>query len=509
VDAYRELDSPEAGACTVDALAHGARGVGLEGQVVALVTDPPVVSRFWPDDNAALLLLHGGGTAEELQRDVRLWAHILRRGGYLCVRLPAGPADEAESALRAVEAALPAHRWEIVDRVGELGILRRRRSLIGAGANGNGHGSANGNGNGNGHRAANGRGRVASIVRDAASGRRVALASSRHLGEAPAVSGRGWSILGQDGGQSIDLGDRTLFVFSDTLLGLTGEVDSGRPPDDRYAFLANTAAIAGGGDLRAALAGAQYLTDPAGFPRELISPTAEEAAERLRFWPLHGILVDGRVHLFYLIIFSEDIRSTWGFENRGVGLAVVDPHTGACERVTRGGDPCLWPNTVDDFHLGVQVLRDGEHVYVYGSTRSGPTTVNEAVVGRVPVDRVADPDAYRFLAGSEWVADPAAAGGLGPCAPDYSVSFNPYVGAYTMLYVDGDSKHLRMRTASSPAGPFTAPATIGTLTHHEASELVYLAFEHPAFREEDGRVVHLTYSQPKFARNSLVRLRFR
>ena len=106
-------------------------------------------------------------------------------------------------------------------------------------------------------------------------------------------------------------------------------------------------------------------------------------------------------------------------------------------------------------------------------------------------------------------SDLTAAGSLGPCAPDYSVSFNPYVGAYTLLYVEGETKTLRMRTASSPAGPFGLPATIGTLAHDEASELVYMAFEHPAFREEDGRVVHLSYSQPRFARNSLVRLRFR
>jgi len=513
VDAYRELDSggdgpPGAGAWTVDALAHGARGVGLEEHVVALVTDPPVVSRFWPDDNASLLLVHGGAAPEDLERDVRLWAHIVRRGGYLCVRLPAGPPDAADAALRAVEAALPQDRWETVDRVGELGILRRRRSLIGVGARGangaNGHGA-----NGNGHGAANGGGRVSSIVRGAASGRRVALASSRHLGEAPAVAGRGWSLLGQDGGQSIDLGDRTLFVFSDTLLALSGDGVPGREPGDRYAFLANTAAIATGHDLRAALAGARYLTDEAGVPRELISPTEEEAAQRLRFWPLHGVLVDGRVYLYYLIIYSEDLRSTWGFENRGVGLAIVDPDTGACERVTRNGDPCLWPNTVDDLHLGVQVLREGDLVYLYGSTRTGPGNDNQAVVGRVPVDRIADPDAYRFLAGSDWVVDPAEATPLGLCAPDYSVSFNPYVGAFTMIYVDGESKTLRMRTASSPAGPFSPSATIGTVSHHDSSELIYLAFEHPAFREEGGRVVHLTYSQPRFARNSLVRLRFR
>jgi hypothetical protein len=77
-----------------------------------------------------------------------------------------------------------------------------------------------------------------------------------------------------------------------------------------------------------------------------------------------------------------------------------------------------------------------------------------------------------------------------------------------MLYVDGETKTLMLRTADSLTGPYGPPMTIGTVAHDPTSELVYIGFEHPKFREQDGRVVHVSYCQPRFARNSLVRLQF-
>jgi hypothetical protein len=484
IDANQELDrsSGQPAASTVEAFVRRAGDAALDNWVVTVITDPRVASRFWPDDNTSLLLGEGGHTRDDILGDVQPWLHTVQRGGYLCVRLPGG--DQAD--LRALEGALPARRWELVDQVGELAILRRRRSLARLPTS-----------NGVAHRAP-------AFVRDGVGGPRAALESSRHLGMVPAVSGEGWTILGQDGGQSIDLGQRTLFVFSDTLMALS--------EGGRRVFLGNTAAIGASPDLRDALSGARYLADPAGNPCEVVAPTPEEAEEGLRFWLEHGILVDGRVYLFYLGIFSEDIHATWAFENRGVGLAVLDPETGRCERLSRDGRWCLWPNTLDDLHIGVQVLREGEHVYVFGTRRFEPGGQDDAIVGRVHVSRIGDPGAYEFLCSPplspEWGPDPAAACSLGPCAPEYSLSFNPYLGVYTMWYIAGELKTLVLRCADSPIGPFGPPTTIGTLAHDPRSELVYLGFEHPQFREQDGRVVHLSYSQPRFLQNSLVRLRF-
>jgi hypothetical protein len=323
-------------------------------------------------------------------------------------------------------------------------------------------------------------------------------------------------IVGQDGGQSIDLGDRTLFVFSDTLLGVpfAGHRRSGAGSriegfvDSHPKLLANAAGLSSEPELRQALSALDYYRDESGRPRQILAPTVDESGQRLRFWPQHGIFLDGKVFIYYLGIRSEDAASTWGFKNVGVGLAQLDPETGLCDRLFRDGDWRHWGPISDDFHLGVQVLREDDHVYVFGSSRVGMSI--EARLARVAVDRISDPDAYEFLTSPDvaWGEDPASAYSLGPCASDYSVSFNPYLKKYVMFYVDAYTTGLTLRTADRLVGPYSSPVRLATVPRRPTSELVYLGFEHPKFRQEGGRVVYVSFSEPRFASNSLVKLRF-
>jgi len=92
-----------------------------------------------------------------------------------------------------------------------------------------------------------------------------------------------WVLFGQDGGQSIDLGDRTLFVFSTRCsrrarfrdrstrcrASFRDEVGS------QGVFLANCAGTAASTNLRDAWASIDYYFDPMGFPRE--SPARHHA----------------------------------------------------------------------------------------------------------------------------------------------------------------------------------------------------------------------------------------
>jgi len=113
-----------------------------------------------------------------------------------------------------------------------------------------------------------------------------AIRSARRLGSFPRPRTNSWTMIGQDGGQSIDLGDRTLIVFADTLLMPTGA--DGAPEHrsevpqyaagfgERSVFLANCAAVLDGADLRAGLRELSYLSDSAGFPIEILEPTQDE-----------------------------------------------------------------------------------------------------------------------------------------------------------------------------------------------------------------------------------------
>jgi hypothetical protein len=346
-----------------------------------------------------------------------------------------------------------------------------------------------------------------------------AIRSVRYIGTFPRASGGGWTMVGQDGGQSIPVGGETLFVFSDTLLAARSarHPDAPVPPGfrdvvkGRGVFLANTAGLAPSASLVEAWAGIRYFQGEDDFPREILRPLERERAQRIRFWPEHGVLVDGRVYLYYLGIQMIDPTSIWGFRTLGTGLAVLDPRSGACERLWFGDDDWrLWRSSGDDAHFGVQTLRDGGHLYVFGSVRAGPFTT--ARLARVPLAAVDRPEAYEHLVsdGPEpaWAPTSDDAADLGICGGDYSVSFNPYLELYLMVYVESYTKALMLRTAPRPWGPYSEPARVVGLPHEPESELAYLGFEHPDFSGDGGRTIYVSYCQPRFANNALVVVRF-
>lgn len=330
--------------------------------------------------------------------------------------------------------------------------------------------------------------------------------SVHFIGAAHAGGGGTWALHGQDGGQSIALGEETLFVFSDTLLSRTRE-PLDRVTPSRAHFLGNCAALSREATLDGALRTLRYYEDEQGFPREILAPSPLERMAGHRFWPQHGIAVDGRVVLFYLGIHQFEAKSTWGFRATGSGLARFDPRTGTAERVLHDGEWRLWPNA-NDVRMGTQVLRDGDDVYVFGSRMVQERTT--AFVARVPVDAIEDASAYRyFAAGNAWSANIDDAHALANTSAELSVSFNAYLGAYVMVYVEGFSRELYLRTAPAIVGPYGPAVSVGRLPHRESAEVVALAFEHPRFARNGGKTIVVSYCQPHFTQNSLVAITFR
>ena len=336
------------------------------------------------------------------------------------------------------------------------------------------------------------------------------IRSACHLGLFPAPRGPGWALVGQDGGQSIPLGEGRLFVFSDTLLTAARPVPGSAPPPARrppgrghLGILANTAARAESPDLEQALAGLDYFLDDQGAPREILPSSADERREGIRFWPQHGLLVNGSVYLFY-----QGVRavtgSTWGFVNEGTGLAVLDPVTGECRRLYRHSDWIFWPPRTDDFHFGVQVLREGDLAYVFASRRRGFQVT--AQLARVEVDRLSEPSAYRYLASTapRWGEQPSESCDLGPCGSQFSVSYNGHLRQYLMTYVDILDGGLYLRAADVPWGPYGEARRVAQVPRQKEA---YLGFEHPSFAGEGGRQILISYCEPRFSQSSLVAVR--
>jgi hypothetical protein len=335
-----------------------------------------------------------------------------------------------------------------------------------------------------------------------------------HLGAAPAIATDTWTLIGQDGGQSIDLGDEVLFVFADTLLAEASAVRNGLPSSrwpirrDQGRFLANCCARAGRGRLSAELGRLRYALGRDGWPKEILEATAVERLTRTRFWPEHGIAIDGRVFLYYLGIEHFAPDATWGFRNLGTGLAVLDPVSGDAQRLRWDGDWRLWPSGSADVHAGVQVVRDGGHVYVFGASRDGYEIT--ARLARVDASAMGDRESYEYLSSETpvWVRDPSNACSLGPCGSEFSVSYNDYLGGYLMCFVEPYRRSLCVRLAESLWGPYSPPKSLGDLPIDARNDSAALAFEHPLFAAERGRVIAVSYCQPNFTQNGLVGVRF-
>ncbi len=335
----------------------------------------------------------------------------------------------------------------------------------------------------------------------------IKIRSTRFLGPVPHQPHGNWRIIGQDGGQSIKTENGVIFVFSDTLVSAANGSDSeshSAPGGSQNFFLPNCAGISSQQNLTNALAQLRYFTDASGFPRQILQPSSQESAILLRFWPEHGIEIDGKVWFYYLGIQTTDARSIWGFRNLGTGLAVLDPDSGECKRIYSDDDWRFWRSDQDDCHFGVQVLREEGIVYVFASVRQGVAAT--ARLARVPEKHISDPEAYEYLVSTKprWSKNYEKACSLGECSPEFSVSFNAFLSRYLMVGIDAYTKVLTFRTAKCLWGPYSPPQRVIAVPHKTSSELVYLGFEHPEFRQDDEKKIFISYCQPNFRANSLI-----
>lgn len=335
---------------------------------------------------------------------------------------------------------------------------------------------------------------------------------ARLVGPVPALTGaRSFTIVGQDGGQSIELPEgKSLFVFCDTLLRPTAT--EGGDSANAY-FLPNCAALSDGPNYLQALRSLRYFGESEGLPRTLLRANVSEHCTQIRFWPEHGVHIAGRVYLYYLGIRHFDVRQTWAFELEGSGLAVVDLLTGHAERMRWGGDWQLQAAGPERLHFGVQVLRHEGWLLLYATAKSARG--RRARLYRVRPDNIEDRDAYELLVDPRpaWSpmrkppgGQPAVAFDLGPCGTELSVSYNSWLDAYLMTFVSELDGQLHMRCGSTPWGSFSAPLRVGTLPRAANSELTYLAFEHPQFATNGGQELMISYCQPHFVRNSIMKV---
>lgn len=270
----------------------------------------------------------------------------------------------------------------------------------------------------------------------------------------------GWT--GADGVYSIPLsGDErpcaglrttTFFTFSDTFIG---EVDEEGHRLPGAVIVNNTQALLAGGTPLQSAIDFFWTVDPRGNPGPMVEPSTEPDEF---FWPLDGLVVDGRLWLFALRMQPDGSAF-------GVGLAGISQLSWAVDRGTpfdaytqvatplkRGDDSygrAVFANTAEA-HAPAP---DG-FVYVYG-LREQPLD-KHLLAARVPPEEIDDFTAYRFWDGGGWSSD------IGTAAPlverlSSEFSIGPLADGRVLLTYQQDDflgPDVTVRIGDGPLGPF-------------------------------------------------------
>jgi hypothetical protein len=284
---------------------------------------------------------------------------------------------------------------------------------------------------------------------------------------------------GGDVGASVQLQDgRALYVFGDTLRG---------PDYPGERFVRNSMLVFGAG-----CAGLVEHPD-----HGALIPDRDDG---VGYWPMSVASVP-RAGYDLVGVMAQRVRSTGGaqsqnFENLGPSVAVF--------RVDRGGTPQL--QAVTDLGpdraartrptWGAAAAVVGDRVYLYGTANpEDPMVFGWSLsVARTRLADIADPDRWEYWDGDEWGDDPDDAAELIDPVGGVSQTLSVFRSGDTWYALSKQDEFLgdklRVWTAPSPRGPFTAQEPLASIpSRADGSLLQYMPLAHPDLLPEPGTMV--------------------
>ena len=260
---------------------------------------------------------------------------------------------------------------------------------------------------------------------------------------------KGWT--GADGAYSVALSDTvTLWLYGDTWIG---NIVDGQHKD--ATMINYSIALQSGKDPSTATVRFIWQTTKDGKPATFITP-ADGVGE---FWMSHGIVADGKLYLFLRQVVGDG-------EYIGMWLGEVDnPQDEPLNwRIKQYKVPFGRYSKNGNLYFGVAVMRDGDFVYIYGCDEDWKKGMGgrNMIAARVPPDKIADFERWRFWNSADWVADVNKVGGLfDGTGAECSVSFQPAIKKYVAVYTEyGMSANILMRVSDTPIGPWSKPYKI-------------------------------------------------
>lgn len=292
-------------------------------------------------------------------------------------------------------------------------------------------------------------------------------------------------IQGADGGASVVAGDRTWWLFGDTLFLW----QSGKQIE------ANSIAWSTNDQPGQCPHLSYHARNGIGVPF-----LAKDGS--LTVWPSGALALDGHtIALYVAYVYGSGPYAYWIGE---IGVATLDTATMQVTILNRS----LWNkgSGFPDQVIGVAPVDTD----AAGNLRLVLQTLNgDRLLARVPRDRIANPAAYSYWDGQAWSADPAVAASLWsrPPATDpvarlasfdngASIAYNPYLRKYISVDNVGFDK-IGARVADRLEGPWSAPTVwidCSTIAK-PAVPTCYSPFQHPQLASDGGRTLFLTFTR--------------
>lgn len=302
-------------------------------------------------------------------------------------------------------------------------------------------------------------------------------------------------ILGRDGGVSGRLGDRSWWVYGDTVVDEAGTFPS--------TWRNNSAAWTTDGDASDGLGDWDQPLDADGAPDEFFPRTDAEAefddahfddgdcadpcGARYAIWggaPLEDD-VTGLAFVPYAQVYSEP--GDWNFWLTGTSVATMSPGDEHPTRpVTDAGldEPTLLFDAATEGEYAIGVVDDG-WVYLYSC--SGGVGDGQCRVARAATGSATTRSAWRAWDGDAWSSDFAAAAPLFAGSPNLTIQWNAAFSVWTAVYLDWST--IVLRTAPELTGPWSDPVDVAS---PDGDDLRH-ALGHAELDQDGGRVVYISY----------------
>ncbi len=308
-------------------------------------------------------------------------------------------------------------------------------------------------------------------------------------------------IKGRDGGYSARIFDRSVWVFGDTILkNADSEGSSWR--HNSFAYTEDTIAQDG-------VTGFVTPTRADGSPRELFSPTTEEAAfnqahagenclekpcgARKVLWPASLVWdsTRNRALLFYIKIYGEP--GPFNFHSLGVGLAEWNSLESGPQRPEANvflEEPTLLFSN-DEPPFGTAAIIEGEHLYSYGC--SGGLS-KACKLARVPTDKVFQRNLWQYYDGEGWGHTIGKAKELFDASTMMSVFYNSALQRYVAIYSKNLENRIMMRTSLALEGPWSEETELAQAqAPTDGGAWAYSGLAHPEFAEDNGLIQYISY----------------